>query len=191
MRDHAKEFLDTYHPSLSLPVPIELIVEEQFEIDIVPVPGLQNGFDVVAFISKDLSEIRVDQYVFENRENRYRFSLAHELAHRILHSELMNAVEFNDVSSWKSALHAIPDRDYSFVESQANNFAGMVLVPSALLQPKFDAAIELVRQSGLDPIDHRDAVTEYVATHLANSFTVSTAVIHRRIQKDNLWDALA
>ena len=35
-----------------------------------------------------MTEIRVDQYVYMNRLNRYRFSLVHELAHRILHPDL-------------------------------------------------------------------------------------------------------
>ena len=84
LRPRADAFLRQYHPDRTLPVPIELIVERDFGIEIVPMPGLQYGFDTVAFISRDLTEIRVDEDVFKSRPNRYRFSLAHELAHRLL-----------------------------------------------------------------------------------------------------------
>jgi len=68
------------------------------------VPGLQTGFDVVAFITRDLKEIRVDEYVYLNRIARYRFSLAHELAHRLLHPDLWQQIEFHDIASWKAAI---------------------------------------------------------------------------------------
>ena len=77
----AEAFLAGYHASRKLPVPIEEIVEFGLGLDIVPVPGLQSSFDVVAYITRDCKEIRVDQYVLESRENRYRFSLAHEVGH--------------------------------------------------------------------------------------------------------------
>jgi hypothetical protein len=38
------------------PVAIELIVERDFEIEIIPIPGLQNAFNIDAFISHDLTK---------------------------------------------------------------------------------------------------------------------------------------
>ena len=77
LRQRAERFLADHHPSRTIPVPIEFIVESRFAMDIVQVPGLQAEFDVVAFVTKDLREIRVDEYIYLNRPNRYRFSLAH------------------------------------------------------------------------------------------------------------------
>lgn len=104
LRQRADKFLADHHPKGTIPVPIEFIIESDFAMDIVPVPGLQSGFDVVAFITNDMSEIRVDEHVYMNRLNRYRFSLAHELAHRVLHADLWSEVEFHDVESWKNAM---------------------------------------------------------------------------------------
>ena len=42
------------------PVEIELIVEQEHEIEIVPIFGLQTAFQVDAFISKDLKTITVE-----------------------------------------------------------------------------------------------------------------------------------
>jgi len=83
LRYRADRFLAEFHQDRSIPVPIERIIEYDFEMDIVPGPGLHREFDIDAYLTSDLAEIRVDQAVWESRENRYRFSLAHELAHRL------------------------------------------------------------------------------------------------------------
>ena len=69
----------------SLPVDVESIIECDLGLDIIPIPGLQRVIGAEAFLSSDLRGISVDQSVLENRINRYRFSLAHELGHLKLH----------------------------------------------------------------------------------------------------------
>src|SRR2546430_809327 len=113
LRRKAQAFLEKHNPHGTIPVAIEAIVEFDFGIDIVPTPGLQEAFEIVGYISKDLRSIYVDQYVFEHREKRYRFSLAHELAHRILHADLFEQLSFSSVAEWKSVMQtAIPEREY-------------------------------------------------------------------------------
>ncbi len=70
IRRRAMEFLAKHHASDTIPVPIEKIVDLDFGMEIVPVPGLHKNFDVDAYITSDLQEIRVDEYVYESRENR-------------------------------------------------------------------------------------------------------------------------
>src|ERR1700732_4867056 len=83
----AEDFLATHHPTGELPIPIEEIIEFEFEMDIVPIPGLMSDLDIDAFITAGLREIRVDQYIQEKVITRYRASLAHELSHRLIHRE--------------------------------------------------------------------------------------------------------
>lgn len=105
LRAKAAEFLDKYNPKCKIPVPIEKIVEFDFGLDIVPVPGLQDSFDVVAYSTKDRQEIRVDKHVFESRETRYRFSLAHELwpVRKKMSHSLFEKI--SDAASKKDASH--------------------------------------------------------------------------------------
>ena len=49
LRKKADEFLRTYNPSGAIPVPIEEIVEFEFNINIVPVLGLQRQLEVEGF----------------------------------------------------------------------------------------------------------------------------------------------
>ena len=83
LRRRAEEFLREKHPSDELPVPVELIVE-RMGMDIVPVPDLQRLWDLVGCTSGDLRTIYVDKFVYEQRERRYLYTLAHELGHIVL-----------------------------------------------------------------------------------------------------------
>ena len=51
LRRRAGDFLRTHHPAGTIPVPIEEIVEFRYRMDIIPVPGLQDAFEVDGFIS--------------------------------------------------------------------------------------------------------------------------------------------
>lgn len=188
IRPKAARFLSEYNPSNEIPVPIERIIELQFEMDIVPEPGLHQHFDIDSYISHDLTEIRVDDFVYQSRPGRYRFSLCHELGHRILHHEVYAALDFHTIAEWKELMaNAIPERDYRILEWQASSFAGLVLVPSEQLTEKYKEAGQLVESHGLSPSSDsevfRDAVSEYIARY----FGVSSAVVTRRLQEDGVW----
>ena len=40
LKKRADSFLQTYHPKITIPIPIEEIIEFKFKKDIVPIPGL-------------------------------------------------------------------------------------------------------------------------------------------------------
>lgn len=184
LRRRAEEFLDGYHPDRTIPVPIEEIVEFEFGMDIIPVPGLQDYFDTIAFIAKDLSAISVDAHVMEHRLSRYRFSLAHELAHRVLHNEVFSQIEFSDTSSWKDVIANIPEREYGFLEWHADSFAGLVLVPRERLREAFSRAAKKAKDFGIE-IDGPARGT--IEGYIAQEFAVSPMTIHIRMERDQLW----
>jgi hypothetical protein len=163
------------------PVAIELIVERDFKMDIVPIRGLQTAFNIDAFISRDMRTISVDEFVLENRLNRYRFSLAHELGHRVLHREILSAMEFRSIEEWKSQISQFPEREYGFLEYQANTFANCLLVPTESLDLRFDAAIQQIKAAGLNPADYPDECLDSIATGLGKQFEVSRDVVLNRL----------
>lgn len=137
LRSRAASFRHQYHTSGSMPVPIEQIVELTCELDIVPVPGLQHSFGVDAFIKTDMTTICVDEYMYSSVGNRYRFGLAHELAHAVLHQKTYRSLESTDLASWKAAQGRIPEKDHRRLEWQAYAFAGLILVPTEALRDRF------------------------------------------------------
>jgi hypothetical protein len=187
LRLRAESFLAQFHSARSVPVPIEQIIDVSLGMDIVPVTGLGN-FDIVAYLSQDMKEIRVDEFVQRMRPNRYRFSLAHELAHKLLHADVFRDLRFADISGWKSLItNAIPEKEYRYLEFQASSLAGLILAPSAELRTAFFDVVEPAQEQGIDFDDVGNGARDAVEDQLAKVFEVSAAVIHRRIEFDGLW----
>jgi hypothetical protein len=187
LRVVAADFLRQHHPAGGLPVPIEDIAEFGFKVDIVPMPGLMDNFDVDAFLTSDLQEIRVDQTIQRSRPNRYRFSLAHELAHLVIHRDIFAALRYSDVRQWKEAMASIPESQYRFIEIQAYALAGLILVPERPLADMVADRAEAAAKAGIKfaEIDMRNR--KIIESNIGKSFEVSQEVIARRMEKDNLW----
>lgn len=187
----AEEFVAEFHPEESLPVPVEEIVEWDFEMAIIPVLGLKDRLRVDAFLASDLTAIFVDDYVLQFVPNRYRFSLAHELAHYYLHDELYQSVEVRNISDWSEVQRQIGEDDYSWFEYQANAFAGLVLVPPARLKARFTRRVGEAQEEGLD----RSAIVRFplrqrLIEGLASEFVVSEQTMTIRLEKDGLLPPL-
>jgi hypothetical protein len=150
LRRQANEFLARHHPDGTIPIPIEEIVEFQLGMDIVPTPGLHQLLEVDGFISSDLREIRVDQSVYQSRPGRYRFTLAHEIGHSILHADIIRSRSFRTIAEWKTFVNSIPDKEHGWIEYQAYAFAGLLLVPSEPLAIAVRACVDKIKTEGID-----------------------------------------
>ena len=190
LRAAAEAFLKRYHPSKKVPVPIEQMIEFQMGLDIVPLPGLLEAYDVDGFTSSDLSEISVDQFVYEHRPTRYRFTLAHEVGHVVLHADLFKAHRFRGIEAWKRFLMGVPELDYRRLEWQAYSFGGLVLVPGDVLHQELKLAARQVKAQGLS--QETDFAKALMTNIMATRFGVSSEVIERRlgyeqIKLANFW----
>lgn len=182
LREIAKTVLDTYHPSRTLPVPIEEIIEFKFGLDIIPIPGLQKIIEVDAFLSQDLKSISVDEAVYDGRQRRYRFSLAHELGHLVLHKEIYKELSSNSVVDWKKNIQQLPDKEYSLLEWQAQNFAGLLLVPPEELAWEVQRVQTTLAKNG----NEAESWPYLIAAELAVVFDVSAKPVEIRIERDGL-----
>jgi len=184
----AADFLSRFHPDNSIPVPIEEIVEFDLGINIIPMHGLRKAFEIDGFISSDLHDITVDDSVSELYPSRYRFTLAHEVGHIILHKELFVTAKFSNYSDWKSFVNNISEVDYKKLEWQANAFAGLVLVPAEHLEVAVKSCVEKIIREGIDLKANWDFGWNLIASHICGDFQVSPPVIERRIKFENLSD---
>lgn len=188
LRDRAEAFLRRYNEAGSIPIPIEEIIEFDFGINVIPLPGLQRVHEVDACISSDLKSLIVDLAVLESRSpNRYRFSLSHELAHAVLHSAVYEQLRFSSVEDWKAVMRQIPEPDRGWLEWQAYSFAGLILVPGKPLREGLDKAVRLAIESGINLQEAPDPAKGYIATWLGRHFQVSSQVIEKRLDYDKLW----
>jgi hypothetical protein len=186
LRKKADEFLLQHHPSGSIPVPIEEIVEFDFKINIVPVLGLQREYEVEGFTSGDLKNIYVDEYVYSDRITRYRFTLAHELGHIVLHRHLYDAHKFKSVHGWKEFINSITEEEHSWLEYQGYAFAGLVLVPGEKLVKSTAEWTRKIKDKGISMEKNWDFAWDLIIEHVAKAFLVSPDVIEKRMEKDGI-----
>jgi len=186
LRREAEEFLSEYHPSLSIPTPIEEIVEFDIGIDVIPILGLKDEIKVEAFLASDLSAIYMDEHTLQFVPVRYRFSLAHEVGPWWLHDEIYQDTRIASVADWRR-IYSDLGEDYRWFEFQANSFAGLVLVPPASLKARFERLVGEaeaggVRKSRLFEHPQRQRLTE----KLASEFRASEQTMEIRLEKDAL-----
>lgn len=146
IRVYAKKFLSKYNPSQKVPVPIEEIMEINFKIDIIPIPGLQQVLEIDGFTSSNLKEISVDEWMYKNRVNRYRFTLAHEIGHVILHKNIYDKYRFSSIDGYIKFIEELSEESLRWIEWQAYAFAGLVLVPSESLNNLTKLAIMNIKK---------------------------------------------
>ena len=189
LRAESERFLAEFHPSGSIPIPIEEIIEFKFNIDIVPIPNLRSSENIDGCLSKDLATIYIDNHIYSNYENRYRFSLAHELSHRLLHASLFEVLSFQSVTEWKSVILNISEEQRGWFEWQAYAAAGLILVPSQALASRFHQALDKMKSHGMTLQNAPEAARDRIAEYLSRQFVVSTAVMHKRLDYDKCWDS--
>lgn len=188
IRNHANHFLKQYHPSIEIPVPIEEIAEFQMGLNIVPIPGLLRAFDVDGFTSSDLLNIYVDEPIYSDRPGRYRFTLAHEVGHIILHKEIYLKANFRNIKEWKDFINSISEKDHRWLEYQAYSFGGLVLVPREHLVKLTEFYINLIQEEDISLQENWDFAWDLIAAQLAKNFDVSSDVIEKRLSKDKVMN---
>lgn len=172
------DFIKKYHPENTYPTPIEEIIEFKFNIDIIPISGLHKIIDTDGFLSSDLRSISVEEYVYKNRASRYRFTLAHEIAHFVMHKHIYEQYRFNNLSEWRKFVENFPEKEWSWLEWQANEFAGIVLVPTHHLRGRLKYHNNYIESIG---IKNKDVELDRIIELLSKDFIVSKEVIQRRL----------
>lgn len=178
----AIRFLEKYHPEQSIPIPIEEIIEIQLGIRVIPSPGLLRNFGIDAFSIHGLNEIYIDKAQYMDRETRARFTLAHEIGHHILHIDFLNQMTYQNNEQWKKFILNDIKRDP--LETQANIFAGFLLMPTEKIKDAFEKEksklVESNEFSGNIPSNL--TLAPYLANPLSRQFEVSSESMAYRIE---------
>lgn len=182
IKDKADAFRGKYGGG-SIPVDIEKTIEK-IGIEIIPIPGLERLCNTDAFISSDWKSIHVDneKYMDDRYYNRLRFSLAHELGHLLLHKSLYESLEISDLEDYYNFLMEVPGLEYSKIETQANKFAGFLLIPREVLKTERDNIIKKYKE--LRQIDSKQ-INSYIAGQLAKKFGVSAEAMEIALNNEN------
>ena len=166
------------------PVPIDKILELKLGYSIIPIPRLKKDLDIDSFITKD-KELYIDEeiYMAENNQ-RYRFSLAHELGHITLHETLFKHI--NAIDDFVLFYKTTPDYILGKLESQSDRFASFFLCPykyidiairNFVIKPYADSGIKNINK------DKTKEAVEYQIAKIANYFNVSSKAMMVRMAR--------
>jgi hypothetical protein len=179
------------HPAgRELPVRILDLAEFDLGLELIPVDGLREQMDIEALLMGNLKSVLVDKRAFMNPrlEYRLRFSVAHEIGHLILHRDVYAGLKHATAAEWFDYISAVPEVEYGWVEWQAYEFAGRLLVPPEPLRESFQAAIQSAQVAGYaDWLAADEAALDYIASRIAPKFGVSMEVIAKRLRTGKLW----
>lgn len=186
--EYANQFLKTHHPSLKLPIPIEWIIESSLKLRIHPFPNMYRIFNQNGFLSQSRKVIYIDEYQYDNFVEKYRFTLAHEVGHFIMHEFLYEGLTFDCDENFLKWIDTRPRSEVNWLESQANWFAGLVLVPFEQLEKQCIELLDLnhIRFSDSDYLPRE--FWSYASNDLAELFEVSPKVVEIRIERENFGE---
>ena len=149
-------------------VDVELIVERNLSLLIIPVPDLRYQAHTEAYLSGDLREIVYDP---ASPDVRIRFSIAHEIGHYLLHKGLIAKLRSSSYEAWKEMQQNLPEALWGRAEFQAREFAGRLLVPPSLLIQELRALKPLIeRARTIVPDLEESVIKELVSPKLLNVF---------------------
>ena len=186
IRDKVEDFLAEYHPSGDIPIPIIEIVEFDLGIEMFPLPDAQKIFGFMAALSNDLQTIVYDERSDTKNPHRFRFTVAHEIGHRVLHGSPISSLTLTDKQAWKTAVSEIDPKMYTRLEIQAGIFAGQVLVPTLVLLVAVEEIVQRAQENKFNLSEAGDEAYDFVARPRAKRFNVSTDVIARRIKAEGI-----
>lgn len=176
-------FLSQYHRDGSIPIPIEDIIEIKLKIKIIPSLNLLSRFGIDAFSTRDFKEIYIDNNQFFEIENRARFTLAHEIGHFILHHDFIKkSPKFKNIDQWKNFV--LEDVKREPLETQANIFAGFLLMPTSDLERAYENAKLDLQERKVFPkkLPDDQILTPYLAKPISKIFKVSEQSCELRIK---------
>jgi Zn-dependent peptidase ImmA (M78 family) len=192
--DEAESFRTRYlaEKRTELPVDVFSLVELTLQMDVIPFDDLFPKYRVDAALTPDFKGMYVDaeSYVLWEKgpvwkQNRLRFTVAHELGHYVLHREFAASVKFASFDHF--ARHFKGEDAARFgMEQEANEFAGRLLVPVERLREHFDAfatQIRVILPTWLKSGDIRAKFADQVAP----KFGVHPQCILTRLDREGLW----
>ena len=166
-------------------------LEKKYQLKIEYVNLLNNdGTKLLGYFDSQSNKILID-YTIVGTE-RFPFTLAHEIAHFVLHKNLkMNQTVYNN---FKDSVHNIFTQQYelindkNWIEWQANNFASAILMPHTSILARL---IEVQRRMGVSRnqgtiyVDHQEQNKKDFHTYvdyLSNHFGTSKQSVEYRLK---------
>ena len=186
IQERCETILNQYHPSFSLPIPIDKIIELKLKINVYPFPNLYRTHRLNGGLSGDRSIIWVDEYQYDTYYEKFRFTIAHELGHYFLHQELFEQLQFADIEKYIQWRMNLDPDDINWYEKHGDWFAENILVPTKQLYEICGKVVEKHRPMFQKMESVPDNAWSYIANEVAGHFQVSPPVVEIRIRREQI-----
>jgi hypothetical protein len=189
--------------SKNLPLDIEMMIEKNGH-NIVSFQDLQKDFKIKGMVIKTTIgfDIGVDSYHYMNEKEEfyYKFTLAEEMAHILIHLAF-----FDEADSKENAIkihNNLGENEYKIMENQAKNVANCLLLPDWLfddyvmdyVEQNIDKLKEMyytakeqtqpfIDDGSFEPNIVEKRISEYISRKLSTKLKLSEWVIHYTIFK--------
>ena len=163
---------------VTIPVDIDLIVETEPDVTLDIAPGLRGNCGVAGAVLAHPKEGRftiiIDRDVADGTAAFYRFTVAEEYAHLVLHRGILEKVEdLDDVVK----LHE-SDAYYNVLDRNAKWLASALLMPPELLRRDARARFAALRATGMT----EEQLAAKMTIQLAQHYNVSRAAMGHRLK---------
>lgn len=160
-----------------IPVDIDYLVDTEPDVSLDVSPGLRDGCGVAGAVVAHPEEgrftILVDEGVADGPAVFYRFTLAEEYAHLVLHRGILTQVrDLDDVA----VLHDSEDY-YGVLDRNAKRLASCILMPTAVLRQDARVRFKALRAEGLE----EDKLVQRLTIQLGQRYNVSTKAMEIRL----------
>jgi Zn-dependent peptidase ImmA (M78 family) len=160
----------------------KILIEEMLEAygyDIIPIQGLVKYAE--AYVPKKAGILFVDEDQQLSHPLRYRFTIAEELAHCLIHHKIFSGKSFSEI---RDIYNTVTDQDYQDLERNAKYLAAALLMPRGTFIERFQFHKGRVESKIKNPIEAMSSV----ATSLKSEFEVSKESIGVRCKHLGLID---
>lgn len=187
----AEEFRATYARDHIGRLNLPLIVEKDLRVEIVPVPRLCRVINAKGYVCNGGKTICVDRDILTYQPEDYLFLIGHETAHIVRHPGLLPKATFTTVEECAAFQEELSIQNRSFMEAEAREWAGRVLIPRRQLEKVFDTLALQYPTYAKELEDNAPrAFAQMVFTEVGSYFGVRPTIAEARLRNDNVWQRL-
>lgn len=171
-------------------VDIERTVEHLYRVRIDYVP-LKAEYGVEAWASINEKKIYIDIGLADSdsSERRYRFTLAEELAHIILHAPIYKGI--TRFEEWQDIWESMDEDIHSKLDRNAKELAGIILMPEKIFWDRLlnlrNSFYRIYNVKDTPSDEQRSRITIDVVKRLMDDFSVNEGSCRIRIQRIEMW----
>ena len=167
-----------------IPTDIEMLIEKS-GIIIEAIDDLRKDFSVKGLVAKDVNndgrvKIFIDTHHYEEDTFEYKFTLAEELAHILIHMDFYDGI--NGVEDCIKKYNSISDDDYRKYEQQARNLASFLLLPEKEFNDEVIAFIDTnIEDYRIFNFQSAEDFSDKISNLISKKYELSHHVIYRTI----------